>query len=313
MIKKLRKYKLILINENGLDAKEINSKSIFLFSLLLFSSLLFIIMISFLSTDIEKLISLKSLKKYKNDNKKLESIISNQQSQIQDLNEQIQRISERDESLRRLVKLPPIDSDTRKLGVGGSSNNDVLNDVHYLLPSDDINLEELQKNINFLQRSLNLENMSYTEIEKMTDLNLDKILHHPAIYPVMLENCKFSSRFGYRIDPFTKKRKLHEGHDFSAKVGEEVLCTANGIVKSSRWYGSFGNYIEIDHGNGYVTVFGHLSKRLVKKGEKVERGQIIGKIGNTGKSTAPHLHYEIIHNKKRIDPTNFYYDVSYSN
>ena len=312
MIKKLRKYKLILINENGLDAKEVNSKSIFLFSLLLFSSLLFIIMISFFSTDIEKLISLKSLKKYKSDNKKLESIISNQQSQIQDLNEQIQQISERDESLRRLVKLPPIDSDTRKLGVGGSSNNGVLNDVHYLLPSDDINLDKLQKNIDFLQRSLNLENMSYTEIEKMTDSNLDEILHHPAIYPVILENCKFSSRFGYRIDPFTKKRKLHEGHDFSAKVGEEVLCTANGIVKSSRWYGSFGNYIEIDHGNGYVTVFGHLSKRLVKKGEKVERGQIIGKIGNTGKSTAPHLHYEIIHNKKRIDPTNFYYDVSHS-
>ena len=311
MIKKLKKYKLILINENGLDAKEINSKSIFLFSILLLSSLLFFIMLAFFSTDIEKLISLKSLKKYKSDNGKLQSIISNQQIQIEDLENEVKHISERDENLRKLVKLPPIDSDIRKLGVGGSSNGEILNDVQYLLPSDEMNLDQLQKSISFLQRSLNLEKMSYSEIENTTESNLNEIMHYPAIYPVILENCKLSSRFGYRRDPFTNKRKLHEGHDFSSKIGEEVLCTANGTVKSSRWYGSFGHYIEIDHGNGYVTVFGHLSKRLVKKGEKVERGQIIGKIGNTGKSTAPHLHYEIIHNKKRIDPTDFYYDISY--
>ena len=111
---------------------------------------------------------------------------------------------------------------------------------------------------------------------------------------------------------FQKKRKLHEGHDFSGKIGSEILCTANGTVRSSKWNGSFGNYIEIDHGNGYVTVFGHLSKRLVKKGDKVERGEIIGKLGNTGRSTAPHLHYEIKYNKKRIAPSDFYYDISYS-
>ena len=146
----------------------------------------------------------------------------------------------------------------------------------------------------------------------MTSESINEILHYPAIYPVILKNCKLSSRFGYRVDPFTKKRKLHEGHDFSSKIGEDVICTANGTVKSSKKNGSFGNFVEIDHGNGYTTVFGHLSKRLVRKGEKVERGQIIAKIGNTGKSTAPHLHYEIKHNKKRLDPSDFYYDLSYS-
>jgi murein DD-endopeptidase MepM/ murein hydrolase activator NlpD len=135
-------------------------------------------------------------------------------------------------------------------------------------------------------------------------------MHYPSIHPTSLDNSKFSSGFGYRYDPFTKNRKIHEGHDFSAKVGTEVCATANGVVKSSRFFGSFGNYIEIDHGNGYTTTYGHLSKRLVRKGQSIQRGDIIGKVGNTGRSTAPHLHYEIKYNNKKIDPSSFYFDLS---
>ena len=118
-----------------------------------------------------------------------------------------------------------------------------------------------------------------------------------------------SSRYGYRIDPFTKKRRFHEGDDFSCKVGSPVVATADGVVKVSKRYGSFGNYIEIDHGNGYVTAFAHLSKRLVKKGDKINRGEQIGTVGNTGRSTAPHLHYEVQYNKKHVNPNEFYFDI----
>ena len=88
------------------------------------------------------------------------------------------------------------------------------------------------------------------------------------------------------------------------------MSTADGIVKTSKFYGSFGNYIEIDHGNGYVTVYGHLHKRIVKKGQKVERGQLIGQVGNTGRSTAPHLHYEVKYKNKTLNPSDFYFDIS---
>ena len=119
-----------------------------------------------------------------------------------------------------------------------------------------------------------------------------------------------SSRYGYRKDPFTKKRRFHEGDDFSCKIGVPVIATANGVVKVSKRYGSFGNYIEIDHGYGFVTVYGHLSKRLVKRGEKVQRGQVIGNLGNTGRSTAPHLHYEVIYKKKHKNPNKYYYNLN---
>ena len=311
MLKPFKKFKLILINENNLNATEFSFKKIFLFSLFLFVLFGGLLTTSFISSDLNDLFSLKAVKYHKKNNEKLQTVIQNQQLEIKELKNQIKSIGERDENLRRLVKLPSIDSDTRKLGVGGTSDNEKLNDINYLLPID-TDLKEIHKDINYIKRSINLEKMSYAEIEKAVNEDLDKILHKPAIYPVMMEKCRFSSGFGYRKDPFSKKRKLHEGHDFSGKIGSEVLCTANGTVRSSKWNGSFGNYIEIDHGNGYVTVFGHLSKRLVKKGDKVERGEIIGKLGNTGRSTAPHLHYEIKYNKKRIDPSDFYYDISYS-
>ena len=93
------------------------------------------------------------------------------------------------------------------------------------------------------------------------------------------------------------------------KVGKKVIATADGTVRSSRYYGSFGNYIEIDHGNGYITAYGHLSNRSVKVGDKVNRGQKIGEVGNTGRSTAPHLHYEVQYKNKAVDPSPFYFDI----
>ena len=133
---------------------------------------------------------------------------------------------------------------------------------------------------------------------------------YPAIYPVKNGDLNLSSNYGYRLDPFSKKYKFHDGHDFSSRIGSDVFSTANGKVIKSKYWGSFGNYVEIDHGNGYVTAYGHLSSRDVKLGDKVYRGQKIGEVGNTGRSTAPHLHYEVKYNNKSVDPIDYYFNLS---
>ena len=310
MFNRIRNYKLILINKKDASAKELNSNTFIITTFLSFAILLLIGILIVSSKDINEFISLKSIQKHKHDNKKLELVINEQESKINDLMVEINKLNKKDDNMRSLLKLPIIDQDIRKLGVGGSeSKNQDLNDLYYLLPQK-FDLNAIDENLKFLLRTVNLEKFSYAEIEKKVSLDKDKILHYPAIYPISMQDSRFSSGFGYRYDPFTKKRKLHQGHDFSAEVGTDVIATADGIVTSSRYYGSFGNYIEIDHGNGYATYYGHLSKRAVKKGDHIDRGQYIGKVGNTGRSTAPHLHYEIRYNNKKLDPTNFYFDLS---
>jgi len=307
MFNKLKKYRLIFIKDEGLYAKEIKLKNLILpFSL---SAIFFIFIFSLLlnSKDLKDLMTLKVISEHRKNNSELNSVIVEQQNTINSLLKEIDTLYEKDENLRRLIKLPSIDEDIRKLGVGGKNNNDKYNHLEYLIP-DNIDIDVLNRKINFLQRGVNLEKISYNDISNEISSQKEYLQHYPAIYPVFKEDRKFSSRFGYRKDPFTKKRKFHDGDDFSTMIGKEVIATADGIVKSSRYYGSFGNYIEIDHGNGYVTAYGHLSKRLVSKGTNVERGDVIGKVGNTGKSTAPHLHYEVRLNEKHVNPNNYYFN-----
>jgi len=306
-----KKYKLILIDKDKTSVKEINSQRLSLLFLSAFLLFLLFFSILFFSTDFNNFITLRSIQNHKDDNKDLQMIVDKQSNKISLLLEEIELLNIRDNNIRKLLKLPEINDDVRKLGVGGSSSNkdDKFNDLEYLLPKS-IDLSELNNNISFLQRSINLGKLSYNEIEDKANSEFNYFTHYPAIKPVSRDESKMTSGYGYRYDPFTNKKKLHEGDDFSAKRGTKVVSTADGIVKTSKYYGSFGHYIEIDHGNGYITCYGHLHQRNVKKGEKVERGQFIGQVGNTGRSTAPHLHYEIKYKDKRLDPSDFYFDLS---
>ena len=309
MFKKIKDYKILILKDNDFNIRELNIYRIFMVAIFLSVFFLCFIFISIYSTDIKKIISFSEIRRHQQNNSILEQKIIQQNNQIDVLLNAINSIKNRDENLRELLRLPPIDDDIRKLGVGGSVDSiKDLNDLNYLLPNQ-FDLDILPKNINFIERSINLEKLSYQEIESEIDENLTYFLHYPAIYPVSAGKKSRTSRYGYRNDPFTKKRRFHDGDDFSCKIGVPVIATANGTVKVSKRYGSFGNYIEIDHGNGYVTAYGHLSKRLVKKGDKVVRGEEIGAVGNTGRSTAPHLHYEVQYNKKHVNPNKFYFEV----
>jgi len=142
----------------------------------------------------------------------------------------------------------------------------------------------------------------YEDLMKTVDDYLQTIKHIPLGRPV---DGAVTSKFGSRSDPLNKKKGIHEGLDIRATKGEKIRATAAGKVLKAFKNGGYGNYVEIDHGNGYRTVYAHLQNYLVKKGEPIEQGQVIGQVGTTGRSTGPHLHYEIRLNKKPLDPQKY--------
>ncbi len=302
-------YKLIVIKDGHFDLKQFNITPL---HILFFASLIVILTSSLFvvfSDEFVDWVGSREIQKHRNNNEKLIDQINENQQRLESLVNELDKIKEEDNNLRKLVKLPIIHEDVRKVGVGGASNKDQSENLEYLLPNDLVDLKQINKQINFVNRLVNLETLSFSEISKKVELDLDKIKAFPAIHPIPLENKKLSSTFGHRRDPFSREYKFHDGHDFSARTGTPVYATAAGRVKTSKYYGTFGNYIEVDHGNGYVSIYGHLSRRKVNRGEKVVRGQKIGTVGNTGRSTAPHLHYEVQYNKKSQDPSQFYFDT----
>ena len=305
------KYKIILIKENHFQLKE------YRFSLFKLASviglLIFFITINayFFSNDILNYFEFKEVQTHRNNNLELVNLMSEQNQKITDISKLLDSLKIQEEKFRKLVKLPSIHKDIRKLGVDIDKDKiQSLNDLEYLIPENMNKLSEIAKNINHLHRFINFEILSYYEILDKTEKNLNKVNRYPAIHPVDLSQCRKSSGFGYRRDPFTLKQKMHEGVDYSGKIGTPIYATADGKVIRSWYNGSFGNYIEIDHGYGYKTCYAHLSKRLVRKGEKIERGQKIGEMGNTGKSTAPHLHYEVKLNNIPKNPIKYFFDIS---
>ena len=304
-------YKIIFIKEGKFDLKQINVTP---FHLGLIVSLIIATTCSFFfifSDQFVEWAGSREIKKHRSNNAKLVKIIEENQIRIEDMAKQLEFIKQQDDLLRKLVKLPPIHKDVRKLGTGGKKGKDVSEDLEYLLPlEEEISLFQINEQLDMVNRIINLESLSYGELLAKGEKNKDIIKRFPAIHPINKDLAKFSSGYGYRRDPFTHKYTFHDGHDFSARTGTPVYATAEGRIKISKYYSTYGNYIEIDHGGGYVTIYGHLSNRKVKVGEKVIRGQKIGEVGNTGRSTAPHLHYEIQYRRKSIDPTNFYFDIT---
>jgi murein DD-endopeptidase MepM/ murein hydrolase activator NlpD len=165
------------------------------------------------------------------------------------------------------------------------------------------------KRIDVLSKELAVQSKSLDAILKLAEAKSDFLSAIPAIQPVRNENLKqMASGFGYRTDPFTKARKMHEGMDFTAKTGTPIYATGDGVVaKADNTASGYGNHIVIRHGFGYETLYAHLSKYKARAGQRVKRGDVIGYVGSTGRSEAPHLHYEVLKDKKVVNPLNFYY------
>ena len=214
-------------------------------------------------------------------------------------------VEERDNNIYRLYfEANPIPEEQRRAGFGG------INRYRELEGFDNSKLiVESNKKMDILQKQIVVQSKSLDEIAKLAEDKEKFLSTIPAIQPVRNENLKrMASGFGYRTDPFTKARKFHYGMDFTAPRGTPIYATGDGVVKrADNRAAGYGKHVRIDHGYGYVSLYAHLYKYNVRKNQKVKRGDIIGFVGSTGRSQAPHLHYEIFKDKKRINPLNFYY------
>ncbi|MFH1314463.1 MAG: peptidoglycan DD-metalloendopeptidase family protein [Candidatus Eisenbacteria bacterium] len=204
-----------------------------------------------------------------------------------------------EEQVRILADLDPMDKDTWEVGVGGPQ---LPTDAALLEPGGG-SLTSLNQDVDRLLRQIKLQRHSYSEILERLKERSDDLDHLPSIRPVDVGY--ISSYFGRRTDPFTGRKSRHEGVDFSARQGSNVYATADGVVSHSKYERGYGYTIKIDHGNGIITKYAHNAKLLVKKGKTVKRGDVIAYLGNTGRSTAPHLHYEVSVNGVAQNPLNF--------
>jgi murein DD-endopeptidase MepM/ murein hydrolase activator NlpD len=234
--------------------------------------------------------------------------------QYQILNDQLDKVTrivddlqDRDDNIYRVIfEAEPIPDAIRSAGIGGIDRYDALKGY-----SNADLMIETEKAMDRILGKLYVQSKSYDEVFKMAKNKERMLVSIPAIQPVNNKDLKrIGSYFGARMDPFYKVRKFHEGMDFSATIGTEVYATGNGTVTIAGRdvEGGYGNEIRIDHGYNYQTGYAHLSRIFVKAGQKILRGQIIGYVGNTGKSTSPHLHYEVRKNGVPVNPIYFFFN-----
>ena len=240
----------------------------------------------------------------------LESKYKLMSNQVDVMSKVLNNVQERDASVHRAVfGMDPIDQDVWNSGVGGHEAHPELAAFEF---GGNVVGEALKK-IDQLSRQLSLQSKSIDTIEDLAH-NQEKMLASlPSIKPVREDKLQKSigtlSGFGYRIHPIYKIRKFHAGLDFPARVGTNIQAPGDGIVVEASWHQGYGNCVKISHGFGYETLYGHMSKITVHQGEHVKKGHKIGEVGDTGLSTAPHLHYEVHYKGNPINPINFCMDM----
>ena len=215
-------------------------------------------------------------------------------------------MEQRDNNLYRVMfEADPIPSSLRRSGFSGA---DRYADLYGYKNSTQV--VSAARKLDVIASQLYNQSVSYDTLFALARNKSAMLAHIPAIFPLKETDIKYiSSYFGHRPDPIYKVEKFHSGIDFSAQMGTEAYATGDGVVydvEKGHW--GYGNMVTIDHGFGYKTRYAHLQKAAVRKGQKVKRGQCIGFIGNTGKTTGVHLHYEVLKNDVQIDPINFFYN-----
>ncbi len=212
-------------------------------------------------------------------------------------------IRDRDDNFYRvMMQMEPV-KDTRRFA--GLGNEDKYKNLQGLSDAD--LLTRLSQNIDLLERQIYTQSNSFDELCRNAVDQRDKLRHIPSILPINISDYSMSSGYGYRKDPVEGTTAFHAGLDFAAPMGTPVYATADGVVEAAERAGGYGNKIDLSHGYNYITRYGHLSKIDVKPGQSVKRGEKIGEVGSTGKSTGPHLHYEVRFKDEPQNPVNYYF------
>ncbi len=242
----------------------------------------------------------------RNENERLKDNYRELSDQVKVLQQQMTELENRDNSVyRSIFEASPIPDSARakdlekKLEVAkveGMSNFELTGSI----------LSSMKN----LSARIRAQNASYDELNGLMKDKQKILAATPAIQPVSNKDLeRIASGFGYRIDPIYKTIKLHAGLDFAAPIGTPIYATADGVVKTAGFSdGGYGNHVVIDHGYGYETLYGHMVRVKARAGQRVKRGEVIGYVGSTGKSTGPHCHYEVHKNGQKIDPVYFFYN-----
>ncbi len=225
---------------------------------------------------------------------------------IENLERVLNDIEKRDDNIYRVIfEAEPISANVRKAGVGGVNryaNLQGFNNSQLII--------ETTKRLDNIAKRMYIQSKSFDEVIDMARNKEELLASIPAIQPVSNKDMKrMASGFGFRIHPIYKVSKMHAGMDFSAPTGTDIFATGDGrILRVTTARSGYGKHVIIDHGYGYQTLYAHMSGIDVKRGQQVKRGDVIGQVGNTGTSSAPHLHYEVIKDGKKINPANFYFN-----
>jgi murein DD-endopeptidase MepM/ murein hydrolase activator NlpD len=237
-----------------------------------------------------------------NENRVLQNQLQYLTQRLIDIQKQLQLLGNKGNELRLLTDLPKLDDDLQKAGTGGSdervdfTSSSKVNDL----------LNNLRATTNQAERELHLQTTSYEAIESAYNQNKVRFAHLPAIKP--MDGFYNSHGFGMRLHPILGYVRKHEGLDIDNEIGTKIYASAEGTIDFTGHRGGYGLTLEIDHGYSLKTLYGHLSKVLVREGQRVKRGELIARCGNSGLSNAPHLHYEVRVNGVAQNPIDYFFD-----
>ncbi len=296
--------KVFYIDTENLSLNEVRNiqfKFLGLIVLIILFSLGFLFVLNYLTGDILGFGRVRA-EKLQRENNFLKEQLRVLKEKFNRIESVVSKLLEQDRELRLAVDLKPIDEDIKKVAVGG-----VEEKYEFNLSDEEAEklLAESFSKLSKLEREVRLQQKSYEEIYRQYKINQEKFKHIPAILPL---KGGLTSKFGYRRHPILGIWAMHEGIDLVVDVGTPVYATGDGVVSYVGYRGRYGLIVEIDHGFGYVTLYAHLSKALVREGQKVKRGDKIALSGATGLVTAPHLHYEVWKDGIPQNPINYFFE-----
>ncbi len=279
------------------SAQVVKSNIKYLTSLSLIGALAFLLLATNNITPHQVLLSQK--------NKKLSGEIINKSEQIKELESTLANIEENDDIIyRSFAELKPLSDDIRNGGFGGTDRYREFAGLEY-----SAEISNVIRGFDKLEQKIKIQKKSFDDIEPLVSYFDEFYASKPAIRPISQKDELFiSSYYGRRFHPIHKRWMTHHGIDYAARIGSPVYVTGKGIVKAAYYARGYGRVVKVDHGFGYLSVYAHLNKYIVKKGDTLQRGQLVGYVGNTGISTGPHLHYEIRKNNRTKNPLYFYID-----
>ena len=304
-----KQIKLIYFSFGGSDVKEINLgwKNIIGYGIASFTTLLFIVSVFIgLFTDFYHNSQVAHLSQ---SNQQLLKFLSDVDGKVVSLASKVQSLEKEDDDLRIFVDLPEINSDVRKLGVGGHDQA-ILGTASILSGDTQSSAIKVKNVLENLEQRIGVVQESSKEIFNKHAEDMNQIKHTPSIRPVI--GGRYTDRYGPRRDPLIDKIATHHGLDIAASRGTPVYASADGtVIKVVERYKpnvGYGKMVIVDHGYGFTSKYAHLHKILVKKGQKITRHTILGQVGDTGRSTGPHLHYEVLTHNKTVDPEHYILD-----